>query len=188
MAPRMVWNGSFPARRAVSTVDRRAASASAAHLARYPLVTFRWMTLGRSVRSLTLLVASTLPAESQKVSIWSRAHRICPSRSRASGQSLVLARMASRSRANLRFRPFTVAMARSAISRASMKARSNQNWSRIPTRSLPCSATNRTLRSRCTRQVWWRVACPCWAVYSDPISTLGAYVRPSCRARPGPHG
>ena len=33
-APRMVWNGVHPARRAVSTVVRKAASASAAHLAR----------------------------------------------------------------------------------------------------------------------------------------------------------
>ena len=33
-APRMVWNGVDPARRAVSTVVRKAASASAAHLAR----------------------------------------------------------------------------------------------------------------------------------------------------------
>jgi hypothetical protein len=33
-APRMVWNGVFPLSLAVSTVVRRAASASAAHLAR----------------------------------------------------------------------------------------------------------------------------------------------------------
>jgi hypothetical protein len=34
MAPSMVWKGLLPDRRAVSTVDRIAASASAAHLAR----------------------------------------------------------------------------------------------------------------------------------------------------------
>src|SRR5579863_9921291 len=60
------------------------------------------MTLGLSARSLTLLVASTFPAKSQKVSIWSRARRIWPSRSRASGQSVALARMALRSRSSAR--------------------------------------------------------------------------------------
>jgi hypothetical protein len=37
------------------------ASALAAHIARYPLVTFRWITQGRSFRSEPFLVASTSP-------------------------------------------------------------------------------------------------------------------------------
>jgi hypothetical protein len=38
-----------------------------AHLALHPLVTLRWMTLGLSARSLTLLAASLLPEKSQNV-------------------------------------------------------------------------------------------------------------------------
>lgn len=40
-----------PVRQAVSTTVRMAASPSAAHIARYPLVTFRCSTAGRGIRS-----------------------------------------------------------------------------------------------------------------------------------------
>ena len=79
------------------------------------------MAQALSTRSLTLLVASTFPAKSQKVSIWSRARRIWPSRSRASGQSVALARMALRSRSSARFWFFTVEAARSAMFLARLK-------------------------------------------------------------------
>jgi hypothetical protein len=58
---RIVWKGFAPLTLAVSIVVRTSASASAAHMARYPLVTFRWITQGRSFRSEPLLVASTSP-------------------------------------------------------------------------------------------------------------------------------
>ena len=57
----MTWKGFAPLSRAVSTVVRMFASAWAAHMARYPFVTFRWMTHGRSLRSDVLLVTSTSP-------------------------------------------------------------------------------------------------------------------------------
>ena len=57
----MTWKGFAPLMRAVSTVVRMFASAWAAHMARYPFVTFRWMTHGRSLRSDVLLVTSTSP-------------------------------------------------------------------------------------------------------------------------------
>ena len=59
--PRMTSKGFAPLSRAVSTVVRTSASALAAHMARLPLVTFRWITQGRSLRSEPLLVGSTSP-------------------------------------------------------------------------------------------------------------------------------
>ena len=53
---RIVAKGFVPLSLAVSTVVRTSASALAAHMARYPFVTFRWMTQGRSFRSDVLLV------------------------------------------------------------------------------------------------------------------------------------
>jgi hypothetical protein len=61
----MVWKGSAPLRRAVSMVVRTSASAYTAHMARYPLVTFRWITLGLKSRSQVLLVAATSPGAVQ---------------------------------------------------------------------------------------------------------------------------
>ena len=57
----MTSKGLAPLSRAVSIVVRTSASASAAHMARVPLVTFRWITQGRSLRSEVLLVTSTSP-------------------------------------------------------------------------------------------------------------------------------
>ena len=57
----MTWKELAPLSLAVSMVVRTSPSASAAHMARYPLVTFRWITHGRSLRSDVLLVGSTSP-------------------------------------------------------------------------------------------------------------------------------
>ena len=60
MVPSTVLNVPAPAlRRAIATTVRTAASPCAAHMARQPLVTLRWMTAGWRSRSQALFTAST---------------------------------------------------------------------------------------------------------------------------------
>ena len=73
----MVIQTEVPVSFAVSVTDLTAQSPCAAHIERKPLVTLRWITEGRSARSQPLLVTSTSPGKSRKVSNFGLARGTC---------------------------------------------------------------------------------------------------------------
>lgn len=124
----MVIQAEFPVSFAVSVTDLTAQSPWAAHMERKPFVTLRWITEGRSARSQALLVTSTSPGNSRKVSSLGLARAILPHSSSATGQADGVPTSSAKLRSSARFLRSRVLAAYVVTSLARANMRSSQSF------------------------------------------------------------